>query len=224
MHGYYDEKLSAVRLRRVYEIAPPRVKRYLEAEVRHVLEGINKDDAVLDLGCGYGRTLARLAGRSRFVVGVDTSAESLRLARRVTASLTNCRLVQMDAANAAFKSEAFDVTVCIQNGLSAFHVDQGHLVSEAVRVTKAGGLVMFSTYSDRFWADRLEWFKLQSEAGLLGEIDDDRTGDGVIVCKDGFTATTIRPELFGELIVGLDVSLRIVEVDGSSLFYEVVRR
>jgi hypothetical protein len=33
MSGYYEDKLSAERLRRVYEAATPAVKQYLDAEV-----------------------------------------------------------------------------------------------------------------------------------------------------------------------------------------------
>jgi hypothetical protein len=33
MAHYYQERLSAERLERVYEVAPPRVKRYLSAEI-----------------------------------------------------------------------------------------------------------------------------------------------------------------------------------------------
>jgi 2-polyprenyl-6-hydroxyphenyl methylase/3-demethylubiquinone-9 3-methyltransferase len=44
----------------------------------------------------------------------------------------------------------------------------------------------------------LKWFELQSEVGLLGEIDYEKTKEGVIVCKDGFTATTVGPEDFSK--------------------------
>jgi hypothetical protein len=40
----------------------------------------------------------------------------------------------------------------------------------------------------------------------------------VIVCKDGFRATTIRPRDFATLTAGLSVRAELVEVDGSSLF------
>ncbi len=35
--SYYEEKLSAERLKKAYTIAPPRVKQYLEAEVSSTL-------------------------------------------------------------------------------------------------------------------------------------------------------------------------------------------
>ena len=221
MYRYYDHSLSAERLRRVYEIAPARVRQYLEAETAHVLERIKPGDRVLDLGCGYGRILPRLARQASLVVGVDTSLSSLILGNPDLADLPDCFTLCMDAVRLGFRDTLFDCVVCIQNGISAFHVDRRALVLEAVRVARPGGTVLFSTYSDRFWDDRLEWFRLQSEAGLLGEIDYAKTHDGVIVCKDGFTAATVRPPEFEVLTNELDANVLIVEVDQSSVFCEI---
>jgi len=56
------------------------------------------------------------------------------------------------------------------------------------------------------------------EHGLLGEIDEEKTGNGNIVYKDGFTATTVSPKEFLELTSGLNVSAHIREIDNSSIF------
>jgi 2-polyprenyl-6-hydroxyphenyl methylase/3-demethylubiquinone-9 3-methyltransferase len=127
----------------------------------------------------------------------------------------------MDAVRLGFRDGAFDRVVCVQNGVSAFHVDARDLVREGVRVTRPGGLALFSSYSESFWEDRLEWFVLQAEAGLVGEIDWDRTGDGRIVCRDGFTATTFTARQFAALAAEIGVDARIVEVDSSSVFCEI---
>jgi ubiquinone/menaquinone biosynthesis C-methylase UbiE len=222
MPGYYDDKLSAERLLSCYEIAPPRVQQYLQAEIEHLLQKIRPGDLVLELGCGYGRVLRRLVSKARMVIGIDTSLASLLLAQQMLDDVSNCRLISMDALHLAFSDRTFDLVACIQNGISAFHVDQKGLIREAIRVAKPGGIVLFSSYSDKFWNDRLEWFRLQSEAGLLGELDPEKTGDGVIVCKDGFTGTTVRPEQFLSLTAGLNVDVELVEVDESSLFCEMV--
>ncbi len=86
---------------------------------------------------------------------------------------------------------------------------------------RPGGTAFFSTYSDRFWQPRLDWFERQAAAGLIGEIDHSQTGDGVIVCRDGFRAATVRETEFRELVTDLGVSIECVEVDGSSVFYLV---
>jgi len=53
--GYYEQGLAAERLRRCYEITPPRTRQYLEAEFEHVVSRVDSDDVVLELGCGHGR-------------------------------------------------------------------------------------------------------------------------------------------------------------------------
>lgn len=115
----------------------------------------------------------------------------------------------MDAIKLSFQDKVFDCVVCIQNGISVFHVNQRDLIRESIRVAKQGGTVLFSSYSDKFWDDRLEWFQMPSEAGLIGEIDYEKTGDGVIVYKDSFTATTVRSHEFLSLTCEFDVDVLI---------------
>lgn len=220
---YYSRKLSAGKLFRVYEAAPPRVRRYLQAEIDFVLSKTAAADLVLELGCGYGRVLKPLSRAAHDVVGIDTSQTSLLSARDYLKGIANCHLADMNAINLAFPDGVFDAVVCIQNGISAFHVDRRRLITESVRVTAPGGTILFSSYAERFWDDRLEWFRIQSREGLLGEIDESETGRGVIVCKDGFTADTVGEEEFRALTAGLDVSVEITEVDGSSLFCIITR-
>jgi ubiquinone/menaquinone biosynthesis C-methylase UbiE len=219
---YYSDRLSADRLRQCYDLAPPRVQQYFQAEIQHVLDRIRPTDIVLELGCGYGRVVDRLATRARTVVGIDTSRASLELAHESLHDHPNCRLLPMDAAALAFQDAVFDVTVCIQNGISAFKVDQHQLLAESLRVTRPGGRVLVSSYSAKFWPHRLEWFQFQAAAGLIGEIDPVGTRDGVIVCKDGFRATTIGPDQFRTLTAAIGVRCQIEEVDESSIFCEII--
>ncbi len=216
--GYYLDHLSAERLQRCYDVAPPRVRQYLQAELGFVLQRVRPGDVVLDLGCGYGRILPALASKARFVIGIDTSPSSLNLGQDLLRNFPNCMLGCMDAAHLAFCDQIFDRVICIQNGISAFHTDQRRLMSESLRVLKPGGTALYSTYSRKFWRHRLEWFRLQAKEGLVGEIDEKKTRDGCIVCKDGFTATTLEQEEFLNLASGCDAQADIVEVDESSLF------
>ncbi len=189
--------------------------------MEHLLSRVGEGDLVLDLGCGYGRTLPALGRRAGRVVGIDNSIRSLRLARESLAPGAGCSLVAMDAASLGFLPGVFDIVSCIQNGISAFHVDRHTLVRECVGAVRPDGLVLLSSYAEAFWPDRLEWFERQADEGLLGEIDRERTGDGTIVCRDGFTATTVGEGEFLSLCEGLPVRAEIVEVDGSSLFCEI---
>ncbi len=219
--SYYSQKLSGERLKLCYSIAQPRIKQYLEAEVDFVLRKIKPTDRVLELGCGYGRVLLMLAEKARLATGIDTSLDSLRLHRELCQGVPNAMVCAMDAGLMGFKDNQFDKVVCVQNGISAFKLDPKAVLAEALRVTRPGGSVLLSSYANRFWEDRLEWFRLQSEHGLIGEIDEEATREGVIVCKDGFRATTVTAEEFRTLASEFGLIPVVTEVDGSSLFCEL---
>ena len=221
MDNYYSKKLSAERLRLCYDIAPQRIRQYMKAEVEHVLSKIKKEDKVLDLGCGYGRIIPQLAEKARIIIGIDISPDNIQYGQIFLEGTQNCILMEMDASKLFFPNNTFDVVVCVQNGISAFHVDQHQLIKESIRVTKTGGKVLFSSYSDKIWEVRLNWFQLQSNEGLVGEIDYSKTQNGTIVCKDGFTATTVSPEEFQILTSTFDFNTNIIEVNESSIFCEI---
>lgn len=220
MRGYYEEKLAAERLKSCYDVAPPRARAYLEAETAHVRERAEGALLVLELGCGYGRMLREMRARGRRLCGLDTSAGSLTLARAHVGG-PDLLLLRSRAERPGLGDGAFDFTYCAQNGLSAFHADRLELFTAAVRVTRPGGRVLFSSYAERFWEDRLDWFRAQAEAGLLGPIDEEATGNGVIVGEDGFRAETIGPGEFRALAAEAGLEPEIREIDGSSLFCEV---
>jgi 2-polyprenyl-6-hydroxyphenyl methylase/3-demethylubiquinone-9 3-methyltransferase len=219
--NYYSKKLAGERLRRCYELAPQPVQRHLAAEIDFVRERVQATFSILELGCGYGRALKPLAPFAKTIVGIDTSPDSLQLASQYLADVPKSHLIAMDAVKMGFPTGRFDLVFCIQNGISAFHVDGRALIRAAIEVTKPGGKVLFSSYSDRFWEPRLDWFRIQSAQGLIGAIDEEATGDGVIVCKDGFRAETVSARDFSDLTKGLGRRVEITEVAESSLFCEV---
>lgn len=221
MTDYYRKNLAGDRLRRAYDLAPPRVRQYFEAELAHVFSKLQANDTVLELGCGYGRVLRRLSEHVSLVVGVDTAEGSLLAATEYCAGIDNIRLLRMNAAELGFTDHSFDSVICVQNGISAFHLDPAGWVKESVRVTRPGGLVLISTYSEKFWDHRIEWFRLQADNGLLGEIDWNASRKNVIVCKDGFTATTYTADMFASLMNQLEMAYSVREVDESSLFCEI---
>ena len=218
MGQYYSESLSSERLKRCYDIAPPRILQYLESEIDYVTSYISHSYRVLELGCGYGRILPTLTLETPNVVGIDISLESLKYNHDTLQNLGMMNLGQMDAGITGFKSNSFDVVICIQNGISAFKLDPIALFEESIRITKSGGTCLFSTYSEKIWKERLEWFQLQADERLLGEIDLDNTGDGKISCNDGFVSTSVSRSDFKSYADELFVTYDIKEIDSSSLF------
>jgi len=220
MHGYYNI-LAAERLKKCYNIASPRIKKYLKAEIEFVNGQIISSSQILELGCGYGRIIEQLTAGASTFAGIDTSLVSLQFGKNILGDKPDINFSCMNAVRLGFKDNSFDIVFCLQNGISAFHSDKLQLVKEAMRVTRKGGKILFSTYSDKFWIDRLEWFRVQAAEGLIGEIDETKTVRGTIICKDGFETTTITPGEFISLVSSLNIIPKITELDESSIFYEI---
>ncbi len=111
--------------------------------------------AVLDVGCGTGMFLPRLAGEASFVVGVDLSAQMLR---KVGELANVSGLVQADADHLPFCDDSFDAVVAVTLLQNA--PDPGRTVQELARVTRPGGTVVVTTLRQKHTTDQLgEWVR-----------------------------------------------------------------
>ncbi len=123
---------------------------------------------VLDLGCGGGFLSNALSEHGHAVTGLDTTPQSLAIARLYDRS----RRVSYqlgDACALPFADASFDV-VCAMDLLE--HVeDPAQLISEASRVLAPSGLLFFHTFN-RTWLANLivihgvRWFVKNSPADL----------------------------------------------------------
>lgn len=217
MSNYYEEHLHSTSLFQVYQTDLPRIRQYLDEEIRFVQKELKPDFRILEVGAGYGRILRELAPSVATAVGVDLSADSIRLAQAYCKDQPNCSFQVMDAFHLDFE-EAFDAVICLQNGLSAIKGQPLALIRQCLKVLKKGGRAYFSTYSPRFWDHRLAWFQEQADKGLLGEIDPVQTGDGRIVCRDGFVGIAYTENDLRQLGEATGCPYHMEEVDGSSLF------
>jgi SAM-dependent methyltransferase len=102
------------------------------------------DETALDLGCGVGHTLRRLASRVRVAVGADATPGMLEGARTLLGreGLTNAVLVATPAEALPFLDATFDVVTC---RLAAHHfADAGAAFREVHRVLRSGGRFVLS--------------------------------------------------------------------------------
>jgi 2-polyprenyl-6-hydroxyphenyl methylase/3-demethylubiquinone-9 3-methyltransferase len=217
MQRNYDaSKLNSHNLFQVYDTRIPRVRQYLDAEINFVRANLTGSETVLELGAGYGRIIKELAPNCASIIGIDISEESVTLGNEYLKDIPNASLVTMDVHSIEI-NQYFDVVLCLQNGLSAMRVISD-TINRIMGLVTPGGSAFFSSYSNKFWNFRLQWFQEQASKGLLGEIDMGQTKNGVIICEDGFRATTHSPENFEEIGKLLRCPFRIEEVDESSVF------
>lgn len=97
------------------------------------------DDRVLDLGCGVGHTLRRVAPLVRRAVGADATEGMLAGARALMSQegITNVTLVAADAMALPFADGEFDGVTC---RLAAHHfADAGRAFAEVARVLRPRG-------------------------------------------------------------------------------------
>ncbi len=103
-----------------------------------LFDGLSASTAV-DVACGTGRHLARLAGLGHHVVGVDQSPEMLEVARQ---RMPHTRLCLGAMGRLPVRSTSSDLTVC---SLALEHEpDPEPAVAELARVTRVGGRVLIS--------------------------------------------------------------------------------
>jgi SAM-dependent methyltransferase len=90
----------------------------------------------LDLGCGTGRNFESIRASGRSVVGVDRSADQLRLAR----TRTDGPLIESDAAVLPFADGSFDTVLALW--ISTDLDDFDGALQEATRVLRPGGVLV----------------------------------------------------------------------------------
>jgi len=101
-------------------------------------------EAVLEVGCGHGRTLAKIASSGvRLAAGVDPSDVMVRLARRrLRHEIRGGRAVveHADAASMSFKRGCFDAALAVH--VVYFWKDPRVELREIHRVVRTGGRVL----------------------------------------------------------------------------------
>jgi SAM-dependent methyltransferase len=126
---------------------------------------LTADDALLDLGCGAGMLLARLAPRVRAVYGTDRAEGMVERARRLNPGF-DVRVAE--AAQLPFGDATFDKVLV--HGVVQYFPDEAYVrtaLDEAVRVTKPGGRVLLGDVMDRATKDAYLAFRA-SQAGSGG--------------------------------------------------------
>lgn len=112
-------------------------------------------DSVLDIGCGYGWTIARLAGKVPNLVGIDLDAEALASAK---ANYPSIRFVLQTGAALPFDAASFDSVILSDVIEHVGDPNKQPVIDEAWRVLKPGGQFVFTApYAGLFaWADPMD--------------------------------------------------------------------
>ena len=126
--------------------AASRRPRLIEHHVSWLHESIlnRTPSRVLDLGCGPGMYLVRLAKLGHTVTGIDISPASLEHARSLsTAAEVACELIQGDFRYVAFPKK-YELVMQIYGELNVFRRDQARqIVEKCAEALEPGGQLIF---------------------------------------------------------------------------------
>lgn len=112
-------------------------------------------EAVLDLACGTGELLRRIATETPTaeLTGVDLAPGMAHRARQKLADVPRARVESADAHDLPFPDDAFDALVCA----STFHyfTSPAAVLAEGTRVLRPGGRLVVLDWCRDFWTCRV---------------------------------------------------------------------
>lgn len=112
-----------------------------------LLDAIGYNKTVLECGCGTGQLSHYLQLNNNYVLGVDMSIASLKLAleHKLHNGLARSSFVQMNIFDLAIKDGSFDVVV--SHGVLPHTFDARKAFAAIARKAKPGGIVMVGLYN-----------------------------------------------------------------------------
>jgi SAM-dependent methyltransferase len=148
------------------------------------LPPLTEGSAVLELGCGDGKTLASMPSDWK-IVALDVSREALHLAHRMRG---DAALILADASCLPLQDERFDAVFAFHVTGHLLEKDRRTLASEAARALVPGGQLFFRDFCEK-----------DMRAGLGEEVETGSFLRGGGILTHYFRESEVR-ELFCELL------------------------
>ena len=130
----YNEKSKVYELFSLSQDNPDKITKFLNPLI--------KDKIVLDLGCGTGKFIPKLAHLSKFYWAIDISSSQLKIAKTKTNKLKNIKIMKGSAENIPLESNSVDVI------FSSWFIGSIHnlrirrkIIYEANRILKEKGAI-----------------------------------------------------------------------------------
>ena len=110
---------------------------------------VKQDDIVLDIGCGGGININRMAQNAKKVYGIDYSIESVKLSREVNReyeSQGKVEILEGNVESLPFNDDTFDIVTAFETAYFWPNIEKSF--GEVKRVLKPGGIFMIGMESN----------------------------------------------------------------------------
>jgi SAM-dependent methyltransferase len=201
----YDSLYYSGAFERWLDNPPEAIKEYLEKEIEYLLENISSNSVVLDVGCGFGRHMKILAPKVRKVVGIDYNRHMIARAQEELRAHRNSELYLENAREMHFENYTFDFVICMLNTFGDLGGFKIPVLKEMERVTKTGGKITISVWSENALEDRIEAYE---RAGM----DIEEIRDQNISLKESHTSEVFSRKQLTETFNQVYLNPRIIEL------------
>jgi len=174
---------------------------------------------VLSVGCGWGKNLKAIAKIIKKGIGIDFDSEIIKEAKRNLKKFSNIELFVENAKETHFKDNTFDYVICLGNTFGNFGRDKYKILREMKRVTKKGGKIIVSIYSEKALPVRVEGYK---KVGWV--IIKKSTKERTIYTKDGLTSEQFSKRKIKKIFQKVGLNVKIVELNPISYICEATKR
>ena len=153
---------------------------------------IKEDDIILDIGCGGGININRMAKQAKKVYGIDYSTESVKLSREVNRQEIydgKVEIMEGNVKSLPFEDNTFDIVTAFETVY--FWPDIEKCFGEVKRVLKPGGIFLIGMETNgsdsfimRFWQHFID-MELYNDREIKEFLKNNDYSDITIYLRDG---------------------------------------
>ena len=153
---------------------------------------IKSDDVILDVGCGGGINVKRMAECAKKVYGIDYSIESVKLSKEVNEKLIDegkVEILEGNVKDLPFEDNAFDIVTAFETVY--FWPDIEKCFAEVKRVLKPGGIFLIGLETNgsdnfimKFWGHFID-MEMYDDDEITSFLESNDFSDITVYLRDG---------------------------------------
>ena len=153
---------------------------------------IKSDDVILDVGCGGGINVKRMAKSAKKVYGIDYSIESVKLSKEVNEKLIDegkVEIIEGNVKSLPFEDNTFDIVTAFETVY--FWLDIEKCFAEVKRVLKPGGIFLIGLETNgsdnfimKFWGHFID-MEMYDDDEITSFLESNDFSDITVYLRDG---------------------------------------